>query len=140
MPNPMGADMAQSTLTATRATQPNGHAMSARSNRITKTERRQKTRFQCDVPTACVVISLVEPVLLPVRIRNVSQRGLGLLVSTRVAPGSFIAVKVQGPRQKAPCILRARVIHATFLADVRVWLIGCVFRSELRKEELGQMF
>src|SRR5438128_2211710 len=117
MPNPMGADMAQSTLTATRPNQPNGQSMSARSNRTTKTERRNKTRYTCDVPTACVVISLVEPVLLPVRIRNVSQRGMGLLVSTRVAPGAFLAVKVQGPRQKAPCILRARVIHATFLTD-----------------------
>jgi len=114
--------------------------MSARSSRTTKTERRRLTRYVCDVPTACVVISLVEPVLLPVRIRNVSQKGMGLLVSARVMPGSFLAVKVQGPKQKAPCILRARVVHATFLADMRVWLIGCVFVSELRQEELGQLF
>ncbi len=140
MPKPTGADMAPSTLTATLPSQPNGQSAAARGNRTTKVERRRTARKVCDMPTACVVISLVEPVLLPVRVRNVSSKGMGLLVSTRVAPGAFLAVKIQGPRQKTPCILRARVVHATFLHDLRVWLIGCIFVNELRKEELGQLF
>jgi hypothetical protein len=110
-----------------------------RGTNMARPERRRISRKTCDVSTACVVISLVEPILLPVRIRNISQRGLGLLMTTRVAPGSFLAVKVQGPRQKAPRILRARVIHATYSPENRTWMIGCYFVEELRKEELGQL-
>lgn len=102
-----------------------------------RSERRRTHRQACDLPSACVVISLVEPVLLPVRIRNLSQKGLGLLMTTRIAPGSFLAIKVQGPRQKAARIIKARVVHATFQQDIRTWLIGCNFVQELRKEELA---
>jgi len=104
---------------------------------MTRPERRRSLRQLCDLPTACVVISLIEPVLLPVRIRNISPRGIGLLVSNRVAPGSFLAIKVQGPRQKAARILRARVVHATFQPENRTWLIGGTFVEELRKEDMA---
>jgi hypothetical protein len=90
--------------------------------------------------TACVVISLVEPVLLPVRIHNISQKGLGLLMTTRVGPGAFLAVKFQGPKQKTPRIVRARVIHSTYLNESRTWLVGCYFVGEMRKEDIAQLF
>jgi hypothetical protein len=104
---------------------------------MARSERRRINRQAVDLPSACVVISLVEPVLLPVRIRNVSQNGIGILTATRVAPGAFLAVKVPGRRLKAPRIMKARVIHATFLPDVRTWLIGCYFVQELRKEDVA---
>ena len=110
---------------------------SIRGQTMTRSERRRVNRQPIDLPSACVVISLVEPVLLPVRIRNVSQKGIGMLMATRVAPGSFLAVKVQSRRLKAPRIMKARVIHATFLQDIRTWLIGCFFVEELRKEDVA---
>src|SRR5947209_1596728 len=130
MPKPMGAGVGPllSPATATRNSSTatatlDGSPVGIRGTPMTRSERRRITRHKCDMPTACVVISLVEPVLLPVRVRNISQKGLGLLMTTRVSPGAFLAVKFQGPRQKAPRILRARVIHATFLSDTRAWLI-----------------
>ncbi len=104
---------------------------------MTRPERRRLLRQMCDHPTACVVISLIEPVLLPVRIRNISAKGIGLLISHRIGPGAFLAIKVQGPRQKAPRILRARVVHATFQPENRTWLIGGSFVEELSKEDLS---
>lgn len=139
MPKPMGADGANLSPTATLPPQSTVSVAAARSSRTTKMERRRTSRFPCNLPTACVVISLVEPVLLSVRVRNISQRGIGLLVQSRVAPGAFLAIKVQGPKQKVARILRARVVHATFLPEIRTWLIGGHFVDELRKEELSQL-
>jgi hypothetical protein len=110
---------------------------SLRGQTMSRSERRRINRQACDLSSNCVLISLVEPVLLPVRIRNLSQQGLGLLTTMRVAPGSFLAVKVHGRRLKAPRIMKARVIHATFLQDIRTWLIGCCFVEGLRKEDLA---
>jgi hypothetical protein len=104
---------------------------------MTRSERRHSLRKVCDLPTACVVISLVEPVLLPVRIRNISPSGIGLLIASRIAPGSFVAIKVQGPHQKAPRILRARIVHATFQPANRTWLIGGTFVEELGPDDLA---
>lgn len=116
-----------------------GQPAGARAKTMSRSERRRATRHSCDLTSACVVISLVEPVLLPVRVRDVSQTGVGLLMTARVAPGAFLAVKFQGRRQKAPRVVRARVIHATFKHDIRAWLIGCYFVEPLAKEELAQL-
>ncbi|MBY0526138.1 MAG: PilZ domain-containing protein [Gemmataceae bacterium] len=106
-------------------------------NRAARQERRRAARHSCQLQTACVVISLVEPVLLAVRVRDISQTGIGLVLPNRLQPGTFLAVKLQGPKQQAPRVLRAQVIHATVQADRRSWLLGCSFVGELRKEDLA---
>jgi hypothetical protein len=114
-----------------------GQPAGARGKTMSRSDRRRATRHGCDLTSACVVISLVEPVLLPVRVKDISKTGVGLLMTARVAPGAFVAVKFQGRRLKEPRIVRARVIHATFKHDIRAWLIGCYFVEPLRKEELA---
>lgn len=105
--------------------------------RPSRRERRRAARYACQMETACVVISLVEPVLLAVKVRDISQTGIGLVLSSRLHPGAFVAVKLQGPRHPAPRILRAQVMHATAQKDRRSWLAGCSFIGELGKEELA---
>jgi hypothetical protein len=84
-----------------------------------------------------VVISLTEPVLLTVRIRDLSCTGAGLVLNSRLVPGTFVAVKLQGPRHKTPRIIRAQVMHATPAAkDRRSWLLGCAFVGELAQDEI----
>lgn len=100
-------------------------------------DRRRAERFNCNIQTACVVISLVEPVLLAVKVRDISQTGIGLVLSTRLQPGAFIAVKLQGSKEKAPRVVRAQVMHATIQQDKRSWLAGCSLVGELGKDELA---
>jgi hypothetical protein len=140
MPQSLGADLdAPLTAPGTFASaavldkQPTG----GRGKTMSRAERRRTPRQACDLTSACVVISLVEPVLLPVRVKDLSQTGVGLIMTARVAPGAFLAVKIQGRRQKTPQVIRARVIHATYQQDARAYLIGCYFVEPLRKEELA---
>src|SRR6202040_491093 len=96
MPNPLTAAVAD----RPQPSRTNGGLLNARANPSARTERRHCVRHPCNVTTACVVISLVDPLLLTVRVTNLSQQGIGLVSSSRVAPGAFLAIKVQGPRQK----------------------------------------
>jgi PilZ domain len=103
-------------------------------------ERRQATRYPCQLQTACVVISLTDPVLLKVRVRDLSQTGIGLVIGNRLPPGTFLAVKLQGPRQPQPRVLRAQVVHATLQAgDRRTWIMGCNFVGGLGQDEIKML-
>ena len=100
-------------------------------------DRRRAARYLCELRTACVVISLVEPVLLTARVRDISQSGIGLLLPSRVHPGSFLAVKLQSPRDKKPRIMRAQVVRVVAQPDRRSWFHGCAFVGELQREEVA---
>lgn len=105
--------------------------------RQARRDRRRATRYPCQLQTACVVISLVEPLLLSVKVRDISQTGIGLVAATRIQPGAFLAVKLQGPKHPTPRILRAQVMHSTVQKDRRTWVAGCSFVGELGKDELA---
>jgi len=103
-------------------------------------ERRQATRHTCQMQTACVVISMTDPVLLKVRVRDLSQTGIALVLGNRLPPGTFLAVKLQGPRHPQPRVLRAQVIHATPQAgDRRTWIMGCSFVGVLGQDEMKML-
>lgn len=106
-------------------------------HRQSRRDRRRAVRYACELQTACVVISLVEPVLLAVKVCDISQTGIGLVLSSRLHPGTFVAVKLQGPRHPTPRVLRAQVMHTRAQKDRRTWLAGCSFIGELGKEELA---
>jgi hypothetical protein len=102
-------------------------------------ERRRATRHPCQLQTACVVISLTEPILLKVRVRDLSQTGIGMVLVNRLPPGTFVAVKLQGP-QPQPRIVRAQVIHATLQpGEKRTWLMGCRFVGTLAQDEIKKL-
>ncbi len=100
-------------------------------------DRRRSPRYLCELRTACVVISLVEPVLLSARVRDLSQNGIGLLLPSRVGPGNFLAVKLQGPRDAKPRIMRAQVVRTVAQSDRRTWFHGCAFVGELSRDEVA---
>lgn len=100
-------------------------------------DRRRSPRYLCELRTACVVISLVEPVLLSARVRDLSQNGVGLLLPSRVQPGNFLAVKLQGPHDSQPQIMRAQVIRVVAQPDRRTWFHGCAFVGELSRDEVA---
>lgn len=100
-------------------------------------ERRRAPRYPCQLQTACVVISLTAPVLLTVRVRDLSQTGIGLVLANRLAPGTFLAVKLQGGRHPYPRVLRAQVMHATPQGgDRRTWVMGCNFVGLLSPDDI----
>jgi hypothetical protein len=59
------------------------------------------------------------------------------VLGNRLPPGTFLAVKLQGPRQPQPRVLRAQVMHATLQpGDRRTWLMGCHFVGVLEQDEI----
>jgi PilZ domain len=103
-------------------------------------ERRRAVRYACKLQTACVVISLTDPLLLKVKVRDLSQTGIGLVLGNRLPPGTFLAVKLQGPGQPQPRVVRAQVMHSTVLTgDKRTWIMGCSFVGALSQDDIKML-
>jgi hypothetical protein len=73
-------------------------------------------------------------------VHDISQGGLGLLLTHRFQPGTDLVVELRGG-ESVRRVLRIRVIHATPTnADGNFcWLLGCSFNAPLTEEELGAL-
>ena len=67
------------------------------------------------------------------QVRDLSPRGVGLVVRHRFEPGTLLLVELSSGDQHASQTFRARVIHATSEEDG--WLLGCVFPNVLEEGE-----
>jgi hypothetical protein len=74
----------------------------------------------------------------PASIRDISPKGLGLVLHRRFERGAGLAVELPGPDGKPVDTLLTRVMHITALSGGR-WLLGCAFVSELSDDELGSL-
>ncbi len=74
----------------------------------------------------------------PLLIRNVSLRGLGILLARRFEPGTELTVCIPaGPVTRART-LRARVVRVE-PDSLGHWVHGCLFAKELAQEELASL-
>jgi hypothetical protein len=71
----------------------------------------------------------------PATLRDLSVKGVGLIVGRRFEPGAGLAIELPETPTRSADTLLARVIHATALPD-RKWLLGCSLISELSTDEL----
>jgi hypothetical protein len=71
-------------------------------------------------------------------IRDVSARGLGLLLPRRFEPGAVLFVEPFGLTGYATRVLPAKVVRVT-ARDGGAWLIGCEFLTELREDEVSAL-
>jgi hypothetical protein len=69
-------------------------------------------------------------------VKDISRRGIGLLVNAPIEVGSRVALQVGDGRPDAPHILQAQVVHCTPLKG-GTWLVGCRFFRPLPPGDLA---
>jgi hypothetical protein len=97
-------------------------------------DRRQSERFPVNAEAVCPFLSPVVEDFGPVRIRDVSMVGVGLLVRRRVEPGTLLAVTLENPARAFSKTVLVRVTHSTPLAGG--FLVGGSFLAPLSYQEM----
>jgi hypothetical protein len=98
-------------------------------------EKRTAERFPVKPPTTCDFASPVLEDFGPVKIRNVSTDGIGLVVSQQLAAGMMMAINIANPAKKFSKTMLARIVHVTPQPGGTA-LVGCTFVTPLSYEEL----
>lgn len=101
-------------------------------------DRRAWVRFTCDLQVACVPADEDPEILWPARVVNVSQGGVGLLLSRRFEPETLLQVEVQIPEKGFSRPMIVQVKHVTG-HDYGGWLMGCSFTQPLDEDEVRQL-
>jgi hypothetical protein len=71
-------------------------------------------------------------------IRDISQQGIGLVLSRRFEPGVILVVEVPRPTEASTHLVLARVVRVVEQDNGR-WLVGCVLVNPLTREELRSL-
>jgi hypothetical protein len=95
-------------------------------------ERRAWGRSPCDVPTRIRPASGAEATWSNVRVRNVSQGGIGLQADTPYTPGSLLSVRVPGDEAEVlACVVRCDSLSTGYS-------VGCTFAAVLDDADLAR--
>ncbi|MFO0841186.1 MAG: PilZ domain-containing protein [Gemmataceae bacterium] len=97
-------------------------------------DRRQSERFPVNADAACPFVSPVVENFGPVRIRDVSMHGVGLIVSRKVEPGTLMAVTLTNQTRGFSKTVLVRVTHSTPLAGG--FLVGGSFTAPLTYQDM----
>lgn len=98
------------------------------------TERRASERFKVNADASCPLVSPVAEDFGPVKIRDVSMEGIGLLTSKKVEAGTMLAVTLANKAKGFNKVVLVRVTHATPVAGG--CLIGGTFTIPLTYQEM----
>ena len=98
-------------------------------------EKRAAQRFPINPQSTCDFASPVLEDFGPVKIRNVSTDGIGLMISQPVAPGMLMAINLKNPAKKFSKTMLVRVIHVTPQPG-GTFIMGGSFVTPLSYEEL----
>src|SRR5437764_5561207 len=69
---------------------------------------------------------------------DLSQGGLGLLVTAPLEPGEILVLELESHPDCNPVAVRARVVHTRRLPEGD-WLLGCQFLEQMREEDLQNL-
>lgn len=97
-------------------------------------ERRATERFKVNADTSCPLVSPVAEDFGPVKIRDVSMEGIGLLTSKKVEPGTLLAITLVNVAKGFQKVVLVRVTHATPLSGG--CLVGGTFTIPLTYQEM----
>jgi hypothetical protein len=97
-------------------------------------DRRAVERFPASAEATCPFVSPVVEDFGPVKIKNVSLEGIGLLLSKCVEPGSLLAITLANPGKGFVKTVLVRVVHAQTLPVG--CLVGATFDIPLTYQEL----
>jgi serine/threonine protein kinase len=99
-------------------------------------DRRNATRFPCNLESSCLPIGGEADKPWKARIKDISARGIGLLMTRRFEPGTVLLLELQGePRPLGPSRLLVRVMRVKEQSG-RQWLVGCQLAYKLCPSEL----
>lgn len=101
-------------------------------------ERRTAERFPVNSQTACTFLSPVLEDFGPVRIKNVSGEGIGLVTGQKLEPGLLLAVTLVNPSKSFAKTMMVRVMHVTPQPGA-TFLVGGAFETPLTYDELCAM-
>ena len=98
-------------------------------------EQRAAERFAVNATTVCTFASPVLEDFGPVKIKNISTMGVGLITSQPLAADMLLALKLVNPAKKFSKTTLVRVVHVT-LQSAGVFLVGGHLDTPLTYEEL----
>lgn len=96
-------------------------------------DRRAAERMAVNATTTCGFAGPVAEDFGPVKVRDVSMDGVGLLLTRQVAVGALLAVQLSNPAQKLSKTVLVRVAHVT--AAHGGYLVGGTFNEPLTYQE-----
>src|SRR3712207_3913434 len=100
-------------------------------------ERRQVERYPVNAGTSCPFLSPVAEDFGPVRVKDVSMAGVGLLLRRPVEPGSLLALTLSNPARGFSKTVLVRVTHVTPQAGQ--YLVGGAFTTHLTYQEMTSL-
>jgi hypothetical protein len=99
-------------------------------------ERRSQARRLCADPIP--VFAALGQDLCQAPVRNITARGIGILLDRRVDPGTLMAVELLNKTQQFWHLKLLRVIHAT--QEGQRWLVGSAFLKGFTDAEFQSLF
>jgi hypothetical protein len=100
-------------------------------------DRRQSERFPVNADASCPFLSPVTEDFGPVKIRDISMAGIGLLMSRRIEPGSLLAITLANSAKNFSKTVFVRVAHVTFMSGN--YLVGGNFTVPLTYQEMTSL-
>jgi hypothetical protein len=98
-------------------------------------DRRVWVRHSADLETTCQPAASPDSKPFSARVRNISCRGISLLVDRSFEPGELLSVELPGLAEGSTYTVLACVVHARAEGDDG-WVLGCSFARELSNEDL----
>jgi hypothetical protein len=98
-------------------------------------EQRESERFPVNASSACVLASPVSEDFGAFRVKNLSNRGIGLITSKSLDVGSLLVIKLANSAKNITKTMLVRVAHVTPHPG-GIYLIGGVLDTPLTYEEL----
>jgi PilZ domain len=98
-----------------------------------RVERRAAIRFQSNQEAWCAIDS--EPRRAWGRVKDISVRGIGLLLDREVKPGTHLVVEIQSKIQPLPTRVPSHVVRCQKHSST-TWVVGCEFEIPLSEDDL----
>lgn len=98
-------------------------------------EQREAERFPVNTHTVCSFASPVLEDFAPLRITNISTKGVGLVSNEKLPVGLLMAVTLANPAKRFSKTVLVRVVHVTAQSG-GAFLVGGIFESPITYEEL----
>jgi PilZ domain len=99
-------------------------------------DRRAVERHASDALISFHPLALSKKDSLAALIKDVSPRGISLIVKHRFAPGTLLAIDLGDLGGSRPAPVLARVIHVTPRGKGK-WVVGCALQEELSQQQVA---
>jgi hypothetical protein len=97
-------------------------------------DRRAEPRYPVNADACCTFLSPVVKDFGPVKIRDISMAGIGLLLSRRVEVGAMLAVTLANPARGFTKTVLVQITHVT--PRDAAFLVGGTFNVPLTYQEM----